>query len=95
MWDLFVSFVTIWSVVEVTFRLGFDRPASGGWVVASYLVDAIFLLDMAISFRTALLTKDGIVVAHRTHAAVAYLQVAHREGGFERTEPSAYACLSW
>lgn len=75
MWDLWVSLVIVWSVVEVTFRLGFDRSASGGWLVFSYFVDVLFFLDMVVSFRTALLSKDGIVVAHQKQVAIAYFKV--------------------
>lgn len=28
-WDVFVAFFIVYSVVEVTFRLGFDAPAEG------------------------------------------------------------------
>lgn len=70
-----MSTVIIWSVLEVTFRLGFDRPAHGGWVAFSYFVDVTFFSDMVVSFRTALLTKDGVVIAHPKQAACAYLKV--------------------
>lgn len=69
-----MSLVIIWSVVEVTFRLGFDRPAEDGWLVFSYAVDVLFFLDMLVSLRTALLTKDGLIVAHQKQVALAYLK---------------------
>lgn len=74
-WDLFVSSVIIWSVLEVTYRLGFDQPASGGWLVLSYVVDVIFCMDILVSFRTAILTKEGIVVVDKRQAAVTYVKV--------------------
>lgn len=74
LWDLFVSFVIMWSVIEVTYRLGFDRPASGGWLVLSYFIDVVFAMDMLVSFRTAILTKDGVVVG-KGQVAVEYLKV--------------------
>lgn len=67
--------VIIWSVLEVTYRLGFDRPADDGWIVLSYCVDALFFTDMLISFRTALVKRDGEVVANQKQVAVAYLKV--------------------
>lgn len=75
-----MSIITVWSIVEVTFRLGFDRPASGVWVISSYVVDSLFLMDMMISLRTALLTRDGTVVAHQKEVAVAYFKVGISEG---------------
>lgn len=78
LWDLFVSFIIMWSVIEVTYRLGFDQPASGGWVVLSYFVDVVFAVDMLVSFRTAILTKDGVVVG-KGPVAVAYLKVGATE----------------
>lgn len=65
----------IWSVLEVTYRLGFDRPAQDGWELLSYSVDLLFFADMLVSFRTALLKKDGAVVASQKQVAIAYLQV--------------------
>ena len=67
--------IIIWSVLEVTYRLGFDRPAQGGWVILAYLVDALFFTDMLISLRTALVKRDGEVVANQKQVAVAYLKV--------------------
>eukprot|EP00903_Cladosiphon_okamuranus_P018054 g16615.t1 len=73
-WDLWLSMVIIWSVLEVTYRLGFDRPAQDGWVVLAYCVDALFFTDMLISLRTALVKRDGEVVANQKQVALAYLQ---------------------
>lgn len=70
--------VIIWSVLEVTYRLGFDRPAQGGWIILSYFVDALFFTDMLISVRTALVKRDGEVVANQKRVAVAYLKVRMR-----------------
>ena len=69
-----MSLVIIWSVVEVTYRLGFDRPATGGWVALSYAIDVLFLLDVLVTFRTALLTRNGVVVARPGKVAISYLQ---------------------
>ena len=73
-----MSLVIIWSVMEVTFRLGFDRPAEAGWLIFSYCVDGLFLLDMLVSLRTAIVTKDGIVVANQKQVAIAYLKASGR-----------------
>ncbi|CAM9898271.1 unnamed protein product [Ectocarpus sp. 8 AP-2014] len=73
-WDLWLSMVIIWSVLEVTYRLGFDRPPEGGWQVLSYFVDALFFADMLVTLRTALLDRDGEVVANQKQVAVAYLK---------------------
>lgn len=66
----------VWSVLEITFRLGFDRPAQGGWLIFSYSIDALFFLDMVVSMRTALLTNDRMVVAQQKEVALAYLKVS-------------------
>lgn len=71
-----MSLVIVWSVVEVTFRLGFDRPAEAGWLIFSYCVDGLFLLDMLVSLRTALVTKDGVVVVNQKQVAIAYLKAS-------------------
>ncbi|CBN79924.1 conserved unknown protein [Ectocarpus siliculosus] len=73
-WDIWLSMVIIWSVLEVTYRLGFDRPPEGGWQVLSYFVDALFFADMLVTLRTALLDRDGEVVANQKQVAVAYLK---------------------
>lgn len=69
-----MSAVIVWSVVEVTFRLGFDRPATGEWIILSYATEVLFFLDILVTFRTALLTKDGIVVVGKGQVAMTYLK---------------------
>lgn len=61
-------------MLEVTYRLGFDRPAQGGWVILSYCVDVLFFTDMLVSLRTALVKRDGAVVANQKEVAIAYLK---------------------
>lgn len=78
--------VIIWSVLEVTYRLGFNRPAQDGWVIFSYFVDALFFADMLVSLRTALLNKDGEVVANQRQVAVAYLKVRNIVVGWDERE---------
>lgn len=67
--------IIVWSVLEVTYRLGFDRPAQDGWVILSYGVDVLFFTDMLVSLRTALVKRDGEVVANQKQVAIAYLKV--------------------
>ncbi|CAM9237533.1 unnamed protein product, partial [Hapterophycus canaliculatus] len=74
LWDLGLSTIIIWSVLEVTYRLGFNRPAQDGWLIFSYFVDALFFADMMVSLRTALLNRDGEMVTNQKLVAVAYLK---------------------
>ncbi|CAM9173045.1 unnamed protein product, partial [Discosporangium mesarthrocarpum] len=73
-WDVWVIVLIIWSVVEVTFRLGFEQQARGGWLVLNYVVDLAFFLDMVASSRTAILQEDGMLLTDRKTVAIAYLK---------------------
>ena len=42
-WDLFIGFIIIWTVLITPYRIGFDLPASGGWLFIDNLVDVLFL----------------------------------------------------
>lgn len=44
-------------------------------MMLSYIVDIIFCVDIFVNFRTAILTKDGIVVVDKRQAAVMYVKV--------------------
>lgn len=87
-----MSAVIVWSVVEVTFRLGFDRPATGSWIILSYATEVLFFLDMFVTFRTALLTRDGVVVAGKEQVARAYLKA---RGGAVASSPDTFPLDFW
>ncbi|CAM9385787.1 unnamed protein product, partial [Ectocarpus sp. 12 AP-2014] len=72
-WDVFVAFFIVFSVVEVTFRLGFDSPAEGSWAIFGHVVDGMFLVDMLVSFDTAY-WDDGNIVTSRKLIAREYLR---------------------
>jgi hypothetical protein len=73
-WDCYVSVLIVWSVVEVTIRLGFDLPVLKGWIAWSAFIDSNFFLDILISFRTAYHTHDGVLVVHPKAISRRYLR---------------------
>ncbi|CAM9123629.1 unnamed protein product [Chrysoparadoxa australica] len=73
-WDIFMSVLIIWSVLEVSFRLGFNAPAEGGWFVWNVMIDCMFFMDMVASFNTAYFAVDESLVVNRKMAAIHYLK---------------------
>ena len=62
-WDLLVGVLIIFSVVTVPIRLGFDLPNNDLlWLWTDWSVDALFLLDIFINFRTCYFDDRHVLV---------------------------------
>lgn len=60
-WDLYVALFIVYSVIVVPWRIAFDKPAEDGWLVLDVFADCMFLIDIAISFRTGFHNELGAV----------------------------------
>lgn len=61
-WDLLLGALIVYSVLTVPYRIGFSQPATGAAAVFDVLVDVLFFLDMAVTFRTGYETTDDDVL---------------------------------
>lgn len=58
------------SVITVPFRIGFDAPPEGGWLVVDWVTDCTFAVDIVLNFRMAyvnghvLVTSPGLMASH-------------------------------
>jgi len=75
-WDLFIGIFIVYSVVVVPYEMAFDVQKE--WPETPYLldraVDALFLLDMFIQFRTGFLNPEDTVVMNPGKAAAHYIK---------------------
>ena len=52
-WDVMMASLIIYSVMVVPFRISFGVPATGFFYVFDWIVDALFFMDIILTFRTA------------------------------------------
>lgn len=61
-WQFVVGIAILYSIVVVPLRLGFSYDAVGGWFVLELVIDGFFFLDILISFRTAYVNDEKILI---------------------------------
>ncbi len=76
--DMVVALLILWSVIMLPYRIAFDDiptlEDSPGFFIFEWCVDAMFFLDICLSFRTCYLqTEDQIIVAVPQKVAWSYL----------------------
>jgi hypothetical protein len=45
--------VLVWIGITVPYRLAFDSPAVGGWLLINIFTECVLLSDIVVQFRTA------------------------------------------
>ena len=50
LWDIFQGVLIFWSVITVPLRLAFDIEATGAWLIANWIIDTFFLIDIILNF---------------------------------------------
>lgn len=73
-WDVLVAALIMFSIVSTPFRMGFSVETSNGWLICDLLVDAAFLLDILLTFRTMLYDSLNRLVRSPAVIARAYLR---------------------
>ncbi|CAE7650867.1 unnamed protein product, partial [Symbiodinium pilosum] len=58
-WDLFVGVLIIYTIIAMTWRIGFDQAAQGGALVFDYAVDVVFAVDTILCFRTGFYAESA------------------------------------
>tara|TARA_A100001015_G_scaffold283352_1_gene348581 strand:- start:1062 stop:2582 length:1521 start_codon:yes stop_codon:yes gene_type:complete len=52
-WDAMMITVLVWIGVTVPYRLAFDSPAEGGWLMINIFTELVLISDIVVNFRTA------------------------------------------
>jgi len=74
-WDVLISMMIIFSVVSVPVRLGFDLSNDDAiWVYSDWGIDAFFLLDIAINFRTCYFDDRHVLVTSLKYISENYVK---------------------
>jgi hypothetical protein len=73
-WDLLVAVVTLYATLVDPFRVAFDVPSEGGWLVFELCISLLFLADLCVSFTEAYLDGEGYWVIHRASIARRYFR---------------------
>ena len=63
-WDLVIVIVILYSSVTVPFRLCMGKEAEGAWWWLEMTISLVFIVDLALNFRTAYLDGDHLVIKH-------------------------------
>lgn len=58
-WDVFVGILIIYTMIAMTWRIGFDQAAQGGALIFDYAVDAVFAVDTVLCFRTGFYAESA------------------------------------
>jgi hypothetical protein len=73
LWDVTVSLVIVYSVITITYQLGFALEFTGTLANVDLVVDCIFALDIVITFNTAVIDEDENLVSDRAAICSIYL----------------------
>lgn len=52
-WDAMMITVLVWIGITVPYRLAFDSPAEGGWLIINIFTELVLISDIIVNFRTA------------------------------------------
>lgn len=58
-WDLLIMAFVLYNVIYIPYQMAFSLTSPDGVVALDYVIDACFITDVAINFRTLFMDKDG------------------------------------
>ncbi len=74
-WNMIMLLIILYTAVILPYRFAFLAGESEmGWVISDFVVDLIFLTDMAITFASAYHNNEGILITNRCVIAKNYLK---------------------
>ena len=76
-WELFILFLAVWNLFYVPYNFAFssDLGNSTATDVLNFIVDIIFMVDVAINFRTTIINeKTGEEIFDGKRIAIKYLK---------------------
>eukprot|EP00943_MAST-04B_sp_MAST-4B-sp1_P007846 g7846.t1 len=74
LWDIFQGVLIFWSVITVPLRLAFNIEATGGWLVANWVIDILFTMDIILNFYTAYFNGEGVLITDYKSIAKNYFK---------------------
>jgi hypothetical protein len=69
-WDLFITLILIYTCVATPARMAFAEHDTIGWIIVKWVVDALFLMDIIITFNSAILDEDYRTIEERKEIAI-------------------------
>ena len=73
-WDVWVIFILFTVALTLPYQIGFIEKPGTAWQVFNYLVDVTFLIDMVLTFFTAIQnTENNLYICDKRQIAKAYL----------------------
>jgi CRP-like cAMP-binding protein len=73
-WDVLMSQVILYSVITITYQIGFASYFTGGLKAVDYVVDILFAVDILASFNTAVVDVNGNLISSRKQVSNLYLK---------------------
>lgn len=64
-WDIFAMILIVYQSLEVPFRLCFEVPLTGGWVVFDFIITIVFTLDILICFNTGFYSSGNLLISRK------------------------------
>ena len=73
---MLISFWLIWTAVYVPMKVGFGGDTTPiSWIIFDTIIDTCFLIDVVLSFFTAIENKDGSYEVRKCRIAANYLKL--------------------
>ena len=60
-WDVFIGVLIVYTIITLTWRIGFNQEALGVALAFEYSVDVLFAVDTVLCFRTGFYQEDVLV----------------------------------
>lgn len=60
-WDVFVGVLIIYTIITLTWRIGFDQEAREAALAVEYSIDILFAVDTILCFRTGFYMEDTFI----------------------------------
>lgn len=73
-WDLVVTAMVFFSVIELPFRIGFSVETSAVLIICDWVMDSCFVLDIVLTFFTGYHNECEVYVTNRRDIALRYLR---------------------
>ena len=73
-WDFFIVILLLWVSIVVPYRLAFYQEDNKSWFITYTVVDCLFLIDIILSFFTAIVNDDSDIITSKKKIAKAYLK---------------------
>ena len=61
-WDMVVMIFILYQSLEVPFRLCFEVPLTGSWIILDFVITIVFVFDIIICFNTGFYSHGNIIL---------------------------------